>query len=1167
MTDINTPAENFGSAIGSKHWIVDPTDSNQLQPIGAVGEIITEGPIVARGYHGKPIGADDGFVGPRSWSPWTGSSSNRYFKTGDLGRYNRDGSISFVARKDNQVKVRGQRMELQDVEHQLSRMPQVRHSTVTFPDAGPYAKQLVATVVLATDASSQEHGGTFSMLDPSERHIQSVHEIQDGLASSLPMYMVPTVWVMLQDLPRTVNGKLDRVRIKQWLNQVPDDVVEMVSRYMQADEADQPATEIEKKIQQTWADVLNLPHRYISNSSSFLRLGGDSIAAMTVLTRCRQLNVFVTVQDILRSKSLAQLAACATHYLEPTIEQQEELDTPFALSPMQKMHFNRTRNGIERFNQGFFLKLQRHVSLERVDEALQDIVMLHSALRTRFQKTESGHWSQYTPSHTEDNFALIEEYVSTQGECEGVASRVESQIDIVKGPIMAAALVNSKGQDHSQYLLISAHHLVVDLVSWRIILGDLEELLEKGKVNSHRSTSFQTWLSRHQQHVTEARTAVPTRGNCTPTDYAYWGLTEGENVYGDAKEESFALSHDQTATLLNKCHDAIGTEPIDILLTAVLFAFRQTFADRTEWPTVWNEGHGREPWDASMDLTRTVGWFTSIFPISVANDTPRDVISVLRRAKDARRAFSGSKGASYFAAQFAGDPNADESDLFRLPEIIFNYAGAYQQLEKEDGLFVNAGDINLHEVDMNLQRFSLFNVEMVVKNGQLHCTLVYHRRIKQVDQISDLLANCKLGLERQIEMLPTHPKLPTLSDFSSHDLRYEDLDYLVSRTLPELGVPGVADVEDYVPCSPMQNYMMNIERRIPGFINTYFYYEIIPGDGNRVDFSRLRRAWQTVVDRNPILRTIFVRNKDGERMQVILKHLPAPIERISGDTLAVLEDLNKSSPVPYEDNRVHYKVQYLETADGRGFCHLNISHALSDASSRPPLFEELSAAYDDRTRTSLPRSYVAAALEIESLHPYSFDFWKEYVANVPSCHLPVSVDRMQPPLAHQEIIVSTPPYADLLERCASEGVTMNNLLHAAWALLLRHATKNPKVCFNHLTAGRDARIPDIATVIGPCFNILLAKADIPASGSLGQVLHDAREDFLETLPHNGLPIAALEKGHSDHIEDMCNTSINFRKFVDQDEAKVLSPRQTEIRSIGQRGQVAVRNMLWAQFAP
>ena len=169
-------------------------------------------------------------------------------------------------------------------------------------------------------------------------------------------------------------------------------------------------------------------------------------------------------------------------------------------------------------------------------------------------------------------------------------------------------------------------------------------------MSSHQSTEWQTWLSLHRQHIASAKitSTKMSSSDHVSSDFTYWGLTHGDNFYRDATEETFSLSRTQTDALLNQCHGALRTEPVDLMLTTVLFAFSQTFPDRA-LPTIYNEGHGREPWNSSIDLTRTVGWFTSMFPIAVPSDTPMDMIQLLRRVKDSRAAFTGSKGLDFLS--------------------------------------------------------------------------------------------------------------------------------------------------------------------------------------------------------------------------------------------------------------------------------------------------------------------------------------------------------------------------------------------------------------------------------------------------------------------------------------------------------------------------------------
>lgn len=1125
-------------------------------PIGAVGELITEGPIVAREYYQNPDATNDAFIGARKWTLSSDTDSVRYYKTGDLGRYNDDGSISFVARKDNQVKVRGQRMELQDVEHNLYRMNQIGHNVVALPASGAFAKQLVVVLTLNTVESQSQELRALSLLQPTPTVKEVVRSIQDELSRHLPVYMVPTAWVLVEDLPRTINGKIDHVLIKRWLNDASEDLFKGVSQYLKADLADQPVTEIEKRIQQVWADVLNTPRENISKNSAFLRIGGDSITAMTVLSKCRQIDIFLSIQDILRSKSLSKLASLAKSNPKPIAAQKAQLHVPFELSPIQKMHFARTVDGTERFNQSFYLKLRRCISHDVLDTALRRVVKQHAALRTRFQKTSEGLWTQSTFPDTENQYILVQKQFTGQKECESVMSDLQRQIHPVSGPLLAVALLESLHGDSTQYLFITAHHLVVDLVSWRIILEDLEELLDRGEISSHQSTEWQTWLSLHRQHTASAKMGITEASSSSQMSFSfpYWGLKEGDNLYRNATEKSFSLSRIQTDILLNNCHGALRTQPIDLMLTAVLFSFGQTFPDRA-LPTIYNEGHGREPWDLSIDLTRTVGWFTGMFPIAIRSSYPMDIIQVLRRVKDARATYAASNGIDYFSKLMQHNNGASHTAF--SPEVIFNYAGVYQQLEKEDGLFTSAGDIDMDEASLDLNRFSLFNFEMTVKNGELNCILVYHRGIKQANKMDILLGNCEEALETLVGQLPSHSPLLSLSDFSASDSEYDDLDYLVSHTLPQLQVTDLTCVEDYVPCSPMQNYMFNVENRIPGFVNTSFIFEPVPGSGNGVDGKKLLQAWQAVVDRNPILRTIFVQSRQGKRMQLILRNLKAPTQKV---TQYELEIMQKSLPVPYPNGQVHHKLYYVEGSDGRCFCYLDISHNLSDAASRPPLFAELANAYDNCLSSTLPRPYVSSFLEMESLHDDSLDFWEKYVSDITPCYTHITFDAEQPPFAHGEFDISMPSNRDLRKRCIDAGVTSGNLLHAAWGLLLSTMTKNSKVCFNYLSAARDSRVSNIATVIGPVFTNLLAKAEVLQNQSLEQVLQNANQDFLDTLPHHGLAIAALERRGHGTLDEICNTAINFRKFVkeEQNDGDSTISGRTRIESLGGSGQLGVR---------
>lgn len=197
-----------------------------------------------------------------------------------------------------------------------------------------------------------------------------------------------------------------------------------------------------------------------------------------------------------------------------------------------------------------------------------------------------------------------------------VSKIAESQtcLDPLKGPIFAADLFNLRSG--GQILFLVAHHLCVDMVSWRIVLQDLEELVAAGSLSDEKALSFQSWckMQLERSKVHEADSLLPF----TPEqpDLRYWGMDNMQNVYGHIKMESFTLSEDVTKFILDGCHGIFRTDTVDILLSSIIHSFRRTFTDR-KVPTVYNEGHGREAWDADIDLSRTVGWFTAMCPLQI----------------------------------------------------------------------------------------------------------------------------------------------------------------------------------------------------------------------------------------------------------------------------------------------------------------------------------------------------------------------------------------------------------------------------------------------------------------------------------------------------------------------------------------------------------------------
>lgn len=352
-----------------------------------------------------------------------------------------------------------------------------------------------------------------------------------------------------------------------------------------------------------------------------------------MISRARKQGLVVTLNDILQSRSIKELAQAGRTNAPVPTHREEESGEGFGLSPVQKLYMSCSTSfkGDARFNQSITVRISRRVEAEVLRRAVKAVTSQHSMFRARYSKGKDGNWQQKIASvsdvtsnveektniflqDVDDSYRFRVHSVSDTRAMVPKVADSQSCLDPLNGPIFAADLFNLR--TGGQVLFLVAHHLCVDMVSWRIILSDLEEMIVSGSLSDEKALSFQSWcamqLDRAKTHDMDLTLPfVPE-----PSNLSYWGMQDSSNVYRDIKMESFSLSEDATRFVLDGCHSVFGTETIDVLLASIIYSFRQVFNDR-KVPTIYNEGHGRESWDSSVDLSRTVGWFTTMAPLLV----------------------------------------------------------------------------------------------------------------------------------------------------------------------------------------------------------------------------------------------------------------------------------------------------------------------------------------------------------------------------------------------------------------------------------------------------------------------------------------------------------------------------------------------------------------------
>ena len=1133
-------AENLGYAVGCLMWLVIPGDPDRLAPIGAVGEIVIEGAILARGYLNDPEKTSKAFILNPKWTQKgkrVGDSPRRLYRTGDLGRYNSDGTISFATRSDGQIKRRGQRLELSEVEYHLTQSALVGHTVAAFPKDGSFKGHLVVVLTLEqykVEGRSRRPLALCAKADKTAT-IQQIQVVEKYLSERIPAHGIPSVWIAIEEIPRTTSGKVDRLMIKRWISEMDQDEASFIMRALSEVSIEEPTTATEEHLRMIWAQVLNVSTKNIGRGTSFLRLGGDSIAAIQVVSRCRGIGLTVSVQEVLRSKTLEELGSKARQSAAH-VQGLTEIDgQSFALSPIQRMHMERCSTGTEPFFQSLLLQLRPNqpIDVGELSAAIAALVDHHSMLRARFLRADDGSWTQVITADTMASFHCGSHDVKQMPEVKPIVETIHGQLNIEHGPLIGAGLLNIEEHDR-QVLFLAAHHLVVDLVSWRVILHDLEQILKHKTFNALKTMSFQAWTRLQGAHVKqELRRDRVLPFDIPRANYEYWGMAGRPNLERDIRQQVFALDGKTSALLLSSAADsALRAEPVDLFLSAILFSFADTFPDRGA-PAIFNEGHGREPWDPSIDISRTVGWFSTVYPlwVSVESHNVRDIV---RAVKDARRSIP-QNGWPYFSARYLADWGSEYDSHFPM-ELQFNFTGSYQQLERADALFdffqAESGDLMPPTSD--LPRFPLFAIGAGVNHGILHFSFTWNRLMKHQDRICSWVIRCQETLTSMPGVLATADKVFTKSDFPLLQASYGDLETVQTQIMPALGLSDRNSIQDIYPVTPMQEGILMARTTAPDLYHVYEIARLSTTDGGgSIDTTRLLAAWRSTVRRHTSLRTVFIElsTQDGVFQQVVLsEHEPSTsILDPRADFESSIAALKHHEALIHDQASPPHRLCVCQAADGSTYCRLDISHALIDGESMHLLWRDLCLAYDSLLPPGpgpLYGDYVSFIQQQPAED--ALQYWGEYLDGLEPCHFPELNGNPSARNATGTAQISFSQVPRLRTFCEEHHFTASNLFHAAWSLLLQAYTGSASTCFGYGVSGRDAPIADAHDMVGVLINLQVCRVEHSPQKRLLSLVQQAQNDHLNSLSYRPISLALIQ--HTLHLgkQQLFNTAISLQ---------------------------------------
>ncbi|HVR99977.1 MAG TPA: non-ribosomal peptide synthase/polyketide synthase [Thermoanaerobaculia bacterium] len=1052
-------------------------------PIGVPGEILVGGAGLARGYLNRPELTAERFIP----DPWSGGHGTRLYRSGDLARFAPDGDLEYLGRIDHQVKVRGFRIELGEIESVLRRHAGIRDAVVRAREDAPREVRLVAYVIPPEAASAPD--------------------LRELLTRHLPDYMVPAVFVGLSELPLTVNGKVD------WRALPAPEAARAEAR----DSYRPPRDLVEKTLAGIWAEVLRLER--VGLNDNLFALGGDSILCIKIVARAAQVGIQVTIKQLFEHPTIAELrpqVRTAPALLGP----QEAVTGPIPLTPIQRWFFERDLPAPHHFNQAVLLAALGAVEPALLGRSMEHLALHHDALRLVFEREGEGYRQSVSAPSAMAPFSRVDLSALAGAEraagLEVAAAALQASLDLSRGPLHRAALFEL-GPGEPDRLLLLFHHLVIDGVSWRILLEDLETVyrqLASGKEPRlpAKTSSYKRWAETlvdlaHERRFDGQLADWLAVSSDMPAPRLRLDFPGGANSVASARAVEIALGEEDTAALLRQVPQAYRTQINDLLLTGLGLALAPL--NDGQGVLLDLEGHGREELAPDLDLSRTVGWFTAIFPLLLQSGDAADLGGALKTVKERLRAVR-DHGVGYGVLRYLGGEDARHR-LAELPqsEVSFNYLGQLDQALPEDSLFRPAAESPGPLQGSGGERRWLLDVNCWVTGGRLRARWGYSASLYRRETV-EALAESFLGQLRSLVSHCLALRVPgcTPSDFPLAKVTQEALDHLAGRGLW---------IEDLYPLSPTQRGMLFHTISAPGsetYIEQAGYH--LRGD---FDPPILRRAFQVLVDRHPILRTAFFWEEFEEPLQAVLQEVEACWEERDARSLSPAELTAWLDDLLAADRRRGFTLSrpplmrwtLVRLAAEDFYLIRTYHHVLLDGWSNSFLLGELLRLYEAFRGGAEPR--------LEPVAPYrdfiawlgrqdpaaSEAFWRRELQgfNQPN-RLPREHSPAPGPVETygRELVWLPAAETEALRALARlHQWTLNTILQGAWSLLMNRYCGEDDLVYGTTVSGRPPALAGVEKMAGIFINILPIRVLVPPRRPLSSWLSRLQEHQAELRQH------------------------------------------------------------------
>jgi len=727
----------IGSPISnSQAYILD--DDLKPVPVGIVGELYVGGDGIARNYLNREKLSAEKFID----SPFI--KGKKIYRTGDIAKWLPDGNIDFLGRKDEQIKIRGFRVETGEIENTLLKHPLIGQTFIVSRESNNGNKELIAYIVGKEKLNSSN--------------------IRNFLALYLPEYMIPAYFIQIKSLPLNMNGKVDKNALPE-----PDSVGMDIGV-----EFEPPHNEMETQLAQSWEHVLN--RKPIGINDNFFALGGDSIKAIQIISHLKQKKLKLDIRHLFMYPTIAELAGYIS-IDSSAYENQHVIKGFVPLTAIQSWFFENHIIDRHHFNQSVMFFSNERLHADTLQSVFEKIQEHHDVFRMRYIFKQNEILQENCDLDFPLDFKIID-LISSENAIDEMtfeANNVQKSINLETGPLMKIVLFKLHDGDR---LLIIIHHLIIDGISWRILYHDIVDIYGQyisGKPCRlpSKSCSFKHWSEQIRTYSNSKEIL---------NEKEYWKMVESTDIkplpkdydsieHGNFKSLQtlgFSLSREETMDLLTKVNQAYNTEINDILLTALACCMKSWHKD--DKTLICLEGHGREN-ILDLDITRTVGWFTSMYPVVLEIANVNDIGYRIKHIKEILRKIP-NKGVGYGILKYITSSENKKDVAFRCkPEISFNYLGEFDD-NINDSMFILAQESSGNQVSLNSNLIHNLEINGEIVAKQLQISVSYNQKIYKIETIKKI---CDSFQKELIEII-RHCIHIDDTEITPHDIDFDGFD-------------------------------------------------------------------------------------------------------------------------------------------------------------------------------------------------------------------------------------------------------------------------------------------------------------------------------------------------------------------------------------------------------